>query len=523
MSQTSDPSENPVSRAPLRIFISALFLIIALSTFFRLPGVWWERGLGLTTPRGYTFHIDENTFLYQISDFRRHSPNGYVKGWGAHAFVLQKLQEKCSGASISPVTAFRLISLIYGIATIILTGLVGYWLFQDFQLGLWSAFFLAFSGLHSINSHFGTSDACAAFYVLLSCVLGIYYRRQRSEWIFTLLCVVVGAALAVKFQLSLLPLLALVCLLDERRWLRLFQATLFVAAGVQIWRIFNYSPWDFIAFLKHLKNDNISVPVLNTTVFDGFLFIPEALIVSLGFGGILFLVLGAAGSAPRIREYFRPGDWTRLADNPWLYFAIPAAVQFLLIAWMDFRGTRQLLPALPFLCLIAGHGAVRTLNWLGRPGSPWPPILVAASVIAYQLSCVRAIESSFTADPRFAASQWLSQNVKPAEKVTAYQEFSRILGGYELVKTPADYILTSSNEYGKYLGKKENEIYHFFGGPERLEFWNDLFNGRNKQYVLEKKFTRGESSLELSLANKMKWPGLSDFIPHDVVIFKKKT
>lgn len=506
-------------------FTLILMLIALAGGVLRLPGLSWEKGL-VVQQVGYTLHPDESTFVTQIQAFDEKSPTGkgYVKGWSTHGYVLSKLASRFLNVrDIQIHLLMRYLSLLYALLTIVLVGWAGRILWNDPKMGVWGAVFLAVSALHIVHSHFGVADSAATFYCLLAIVFAVLYAKKKSEWLFLLLSFVVGVAIAVKFQLSLLPLVFWVCWVDQKRWLRVAQSCLLVIAGFQIASFFNYTPWEMKDFYHMLVYKNIRISTLPSHSVDVVL-LWKLLIPALGFGAVVFMFLGAGHLVVRgfndgWRRFFR-----RCLESPWIWFLIPAVFQYAMFSYMDVKGARHILILVPAACLVAARGVVvleqrlqrtRTVSWL------FAPLMV--SVLVYQVVYVGNVETLFSRDPRFQASRWLSERVLPQETVTAYSTYTRVPGRYSIVDYPSDYVLAASPMYRHYPESTHPTIgYHWGGGKQQQVFWNQLFRGE-LDYVRERVFYLDRVPLELRLGRRIGIENnMGAFIADKVVIFRKK-
>ena len=507
---------------------AALSLIVLAALALRLPGIFWERGLPQAPP-GFTFHPDEPKFVKQIRFFDQKSPEGqgYVKGWATHGYLLRALLQRLFKTDeVNLILLLRSLSLLYGLLTIVLVAWIGQHLFRDPALGLWAAALLALSGLHVMQSHFGTADAVSAFYFTLSAALAARFERDRSEWVFAGFALAVGAALAIKFQLGLMPLAAWVCLRDERRWLRLLQAGLFIVAGFSIVSFFNYTPWELRDFYGMLRED-VRITERTGGLHLDLAFVPKSLVAGMGFGAAGLVLLGAwrlARQGISAITARRP----RWLGNPWTVWVIAGFSQYLLIANMDTRAPRQVLVLIPALCLVAAQGALRLCRARRGGVGSWAVGALLALLVAYQGWYASQVARLDGQDPRFAASQWLSTHIGPGERVTAYFRYSKVPGAYPLTEELADYILTTSTEYTRYLGRMDaSEVFHGNSDAARLRFWNQLFRGE-LGYEKVQEFTLPTPTPELWLASRQElpgigdWPGVGAFIPESVVIFKRR-
>jgi hypothetical protein len=515
-------SRRPDARTDTRrLFPAALLLIAVLGGALRIPGLFWERGLG-PAGKGHTFHVDEWTFVDEIRGFDRRSPTGkgYVRGWTAHGWVAEQIGYRfLKLRDIDVIPVLRWFSWGYGLLTVVLLGIVGAVLFGNRTLGLWAAFFLAASGLHVINSHFGTADSAATFYVLLAVLLAWLFDRTKSDWALLGLGLTVGAALAIKFQLSVLPLLAWVCLRDRQRALRLIQAGAALLAGFHLFSFFDYTIWEFRDFLRMAAN---SVVLVDEPRFEAFYPIRK-IIPGLGFGTAIVLAAGIAALAVRAGSAKAARHVRRWFESPWTLVLIPAAAQYWMVAEMDLRSARQVLVLLPAACLVAARGVVEIQRRRWRPAAGRLAAAGLALIAGYQLWSVWAIESRYRHDPRLAAAEWLAQSVQPDERVTAYLWYSRIPGPYPIVEEPAEYIVASSLEYERYLeADRPEHVFHDPDNRERWVFWRALFEGK-LDYERAAVFEAPRLPIEARMRSRAGFPrDLGTFVPQRVIIFKQR-
>ena len=82
------------------------------------------------------------------------------------------------------------------------------------------------------------------------------------------------------------------------------------------------------------------------------------------------------------------------------------------------------------------------------------------------------------------------------------------------------YFITCNLEFDRYFTSKDaDDIYHAYGGQDRLDFYLDLFAGR-LDYELILDLIREPGSLELGLAEKGILRHVAYFIPDRYRIFK---
>lgn len=83
------------------------------------------------------------------------------------------------------------------------------------------------------------------------------------------------------------------------------------------------------------------------------------------------------------------------------------------------------------------------------------------------------------------------------------------------------YFITCDLEYNRYFqGADADNIFHSYGGQERLDFYRDLFSDR-LDYKIVYDRVREPDSLELGLVNKGILRELGTFTPNRCLVFKR--
>jgi len=514
-------------------FYFCLVLILLLGGAIRLPGV--QSALDLLSPDdGYSLHTDEDTFISDAMRFHKHPHRGYVRGFAGHIYVVKVLAEKIFATTPDLALVSRLISLIYGILTLGLVALIVKIMTSSSVLSLLTTGFLSVAPLHIINSHFGTPDSAAIFYFYLAAFLAWYHVKYRSEPAFVLFAASVGIAMAIKLVISLLIPLALIVLFYQNKIQKVLLACLIIPGSFSLASLFNYTPWDFVAFLNYLQNDTIDIANGNSRL-QNILIYSHGAFSSLGLGTALFMLIGLVHIGIKTPTFLN--SWLRgssvsqlimrIIKHPITVFFSPFAIYLYLVTGIGYNAIRYLLPFIPLLCVAAAIGFRSMI--LNKRLSRTAIIASFVLVSTYQVYNAIATEMMFTNDIRYDAAKWLEENVSPQETVTAFMNSSRVGKKVAFIRTylrpkdhkPSDYIVTNHLEYARYFRSDDaSKVHHAYGGQERLDLFRRLFFGQ-ANYAIIKDFRTKQYSLELYLIDKDILRSLELFIPYRYVIFKK--
>ncbi|HSF17574.1 MAG TPA: glycosyltransferase family 39 protein [Vicinamibacteria bacterium] len=122
-------------------------------------------------------------------------------------------------AGFDPRLVGRLLSVVCGVGTVAVAGVMGTRLFSP-RAGLAAAAFLAVAYQHVRESHFATTDVPMVFLVTVSVAFAVEGRRSKRHLWIRLAAVSAGLAASTKYTgvLALLPLALVIATLDERSW-----------------------------------------------------------------------------------------------------------------------------------------------------------------------------------------------------------------------------------------------------------------------------------------------------------------
>jgi len=523
-----------LTRYSKQIFWILFALILLGGISLRHIGIHWG---DLKNPdHVITFHPDEPKFMLIAQEFLEddfdfkiaHSRAlDYVKGMGFKialgARVIHYFFDSFSVTNLYLIG--RYLSLFYGVLTLLVLYGIGNLIFRNRWKSLAAVFFLAFSSLHTENSHYATGDVASVFWIYLSVLVALSGFKRPHTWHVIVVSVCAGFAFATKFSfLPLVPLIALIC--RSRHPAK----EILIALGVTVFSFyllngFYYTFADFKVSLNMLFSDNLSVREYNkwlnplTYVFQVF--------TGMGLLSFLFLLIGFFAK-PRFLYYFNADE----KINWWLKSVIllPFLIYFFAICLLDTPFSRHLLPLFPLLCLIAAHGLGFVVEKLSQKERLKVVAGLCLILFAYQVSYNYSNQYYFNHDPRFKAKRWLRKHVPPEAAIGAsrYNHLpagKRILPNLQNHFSDADYLVLHEAYYYRYLRSELNpftkaknikQVYR--GSEQNFKNLTDLFEGK-LPFELVKSYRVKSYTPELMLHKKI----LGTF-PHflgDVLIYKR--
>jgi hypothetical protein len=382
----------------------------------RAPGVAW----GVNWPDGFTIHHpDEYTHVANadaiISPLTPGSGQPYPKAIAAYAAAPYLLWYAAQGSFGGPrvhipytVGAGRLVSLAFGVATILLVYLIGRDALRDERAGLLAAWLLAFGGLHVTQSHFFLADVPAVTWlVLTSWLLWMDLTRSPAgdhealRWA----AFAAGAAFAFKLLVFAWPALVYAVVVRGPRLVRAVHAAIFIAAGIAVSSLGFETPASFYL----AATTGVTVPF----EFDRAM---AALLYAIQLPSVLslpLLVLAAGGTVGLLARLFRAESSTR-RHAAMIFGSIPLiGIAFVLFTLDPFP--RHLIVLIPWAALAGGWCLSRAITWVEARGrSRW---LLLAPVFVWMLAFVVDGERFFIFEPRNDALRWLRAEVPPGTSV----------------------------------------------------------------------------------------------------------
>ncbi len=392
------------------ILILAGLVILGLAA--RLPGVYW----GSNFPGGWqSHHPDEFThwtntkLLLDPSTFGTWTPHPYPKGLAAMvavpALAVRKLDIKGGEWPYkrTVILAGRLVSVVFGAATIIVVVLITNLFFHDRRVGWAAGLIMALGGLHVTQSHFFVSDVAGLFWLLLGLYLLLRElgrdpgdRRDYLGWA----AFAMGVAFGMKLVVAGLPTLGLILLLRRPRVARMARSAVFFVAGVAIINFGAYSPHDLYVTLK----TGIGDPYVYNRLSGILLYFVELpSVVSLPV-----TILGLVGGLLLARRALARENRLRLP--PILLVAVlPLLVHGYFVAFKLDHFPRHLLTFIPWFAIAAGWSLMRLGDQLKKRGVH--PAFLMVPFFLYLAAFVFDGERVFIADPRNDAATWILNNV----------------------------------------------------------------------------------------------------------------
>ena len=501
-----------------------LTTILLLAILVRLPGVFW----GVQTcadSRFINYHPDEPHIVSMAGEFIRGVTNKdefYPKGFpfqiGLFSHLISPLAEVDEPAII---IVGRMLSLFYGVMTVLIIYLLSRELFANPGTAMMSALFLSLSGLHVTQSHFATVDAGNTFwfYTTAYCCL-LYYRRNKGMYF---LLAVISSACALAFKLSWFSVLpVLYVLIRLKKGVRHY--LLFISGIFLIFILANggrYTLDNFSLTVKNVLHDNISIIEKHNKYLNPFVYLFE-LIAGLGFPVFLLSIYGAGRFFKRgtdLKNFFK--------REPFALITAPMLLYFISISFLDIPFSRQILPVVPAVVLIAAYGFTEITEskpFLRRNITH----LLFFLILFYQLIYVGSSEYYFASDTREEAGVWIKNNIPASQEVTStpYVIIPYLKKEYKTVDTfESPYIILHEAYYYRFIRSCLNpfkeypewkEIYH--APYEHFLNIQRLFKG-DMHYQLVKKFEVKVVTPEMIFYKRF-WGTYPQFIG-DLLIYKK--
>ncbi|MFN8521712.1 MAG: phospholipid carrier-dependent glycosyltransferase [Chloroflexota bacterium] len=403
---------------------AALGGIVLLALVLRLWGLAWQLP--------FQFHPDEAHYTWKaMADmiggetldpryFRNPSLFTYFLygQYRALGFQPPKLDERAAvddGLFRPPSgVAFlgRLNSALLGALTVLLVGLVG-GAGLGWTAGLTSAAFLAVAFIHVRDSHYATNDVPAVFLLVGSVGAGLgALRAAPGRWLLAA-GALGGAATSTKYNAGLfvVPVGVVVLRLLWQHRSRELVGYAALAGVIAAAAFLAGTPFSIITPRKFLDDFRTQARFCGDPWEGQVGAAPITLYAaSLGEGlGLLVVALAIWGAVDLLRR----DRWVAV-----VLLAVPVAY----LGYMsrcELFFVRFALPAVPFLCLLAGRGVVCASRVLADrvPGSLTAVALCLFAVApsAYQVALHNSLVTR--EDTRVQAARWLSENVPTGAKV----------------------------------------------------------------------------------------------------------
>jgi hypothetical protein len=503
------------------LYYVALGLVLASAFGLRALGFLWQCDM-VDCNLQNSMHPDENSLLSAASRFFNvHHKYSYPPGFTAHIVVLQPL------LSLSPLLIARATSLGYGVATVLLVAVAVRKTGGSSKRALLAALVLALAPLHVVNSHFGTADAMAAFYFLLTALLAFRFAERPTMTRFVALVIAASAAVVTKFFISAWIPVIWAILAWPKRGMRLLVAPVLFMGTFTILSLGTYSYPQFQRFSRGLQNDNISIAAGNAP-FEQVLAYLHEVPTSLGLLSTLLASIGAGVLCANLR--------TLRSDEPWPSLSAARALSFLRNPWVLFFGTigahaaavslvrvhfsRHLIPLLPGLAMLAAVGAEWTFSKMHRR----LPTVALLGFMFFGVHSVLGWEQLFRSDLRKQADTWLNQHAGP-KSVSFSHGYAAVPGSklFTQAKDPGDiertrFFVMTDLDYFRYMGDPRKPIYH--SGSTGWAWLHRTLLSSTPRYPLAVEFRQPTRTLERWLIEKGFLKTIFPFSPEHYAIYK---
>jgi 4-amino-4-deoxy-L-arabinose transferase-like glycosyltransferase len=463
----------------------------------------WGARFGLPE---YFYHPDEHaivdraTAILRTGDYNPHwfnypSTYIYIQALSYIPYFLISAARGFGGTipSFTPYGFYfagRLMTVFIGALTVLLVYLLGKRMFGH-RTGLLSSLLLTFSLLHTVHSHYVTTDVPVAFFVTLSFLFCYSAMEKGRAKDYILAALFAGLATSTKYPafMVILPLLLLHLLtLRWGQWLSLGQR-LGVSAGAFMAGFLLGTPYAFLdlntflnslgAVLSHYGAAQPGFEGSDTSVWyvRQMLRSADGIVVTVGLVGIVW------GLFRHTRK-----------DILLLSFIVP---YYLLLSLWKVRFERHLVVILPFLVILAARFLVEGVSWLSKVVKPLAGSHLREVLEVLILACLAAVVLFMPAraiidfdaalaqkDHRTIAAEWVNANIPPGSRVVA-EAFSIPLDENrfqveQVVRVDSRDLEWYRQEGVEYVIVSDGHWRVLFRQPERyareIETYNDIVN-----------------------------------------------
>lgn len=362
----------------------------------------------------------------------------------------------------------RLLTVLFGVATVFLVYHIGWRLLGSKQVGLLASLMLAISPTHVSHSQLITPDAFLVFFILLSFLGSVGVLKEGRSRDYVLAGLGAGLAASTKYNGALI-LVSLIAAHSIRYGRCVFKrCSLYLGIGLSVAAFLLTTPFallDWEAFrtgvqfeLRHYATGHAGMEGNTLKWYISYLLTIE--------GPIAFLAI-----LESIRSFSaRSKNTLALSIFPITYFVF--------INRLVVRNDRTLLPLIPFLLLLAAQCAIEAFNrtryslFHTRFFRAAFTILISSLLIIVPL--YRTIQSNLrrcTVDSRETARVWIEDNLPPGAKIAveAYSPFVNpqrfvVLGTPKITDFPLTWYI---DEQFDYLVFAEGMFGRFYREPQR--------------------------------------------------------
>ena len=395
----------------------------------------------------------------------------------------------------------RSVSAVFGSLSIIVLFLIGSLLYSNIA-GLLAAAALTFSPLHVVCSRYVKEDACMIFFMLLTlyCILRCIYQKA-SPRLFLIAGFATGIATSIKYTGILSASFLVAPLLVWTVGKLAVKNTLF-ASLIQEVRQYEITRWSFSKHLSLIIGAAVCITVgflfiTPYSIFNSERFIKDFLFegrhMSGGHTGIISAVnyfwsyhlqmslFTAFGSILTLIALCCLGLFSFRGDSKALIPLLGFLLFYLPAEWVNAKpfpqAERYILPTIPFLALCLGGtfvwlGTLQQTRFVAFVRSAFTMLLIVGMTQIMRASLIQ--HSMMMHDTRTQAKQWVEATIPSGASIvtdwmfygpnldtTRYNirelktpdqvELLRAMSPQTLQETGADYFITSSFFYDRYL------------------------------------------------------------------------
>jgi len=325
-----------------------LLLIIILAIALRIPAIKWQ--YNLYGNESYEFHPDER---WQESNAKKillgeKEKQAYVVGYSIQISSLQYILDKLDIEANTRILG-RLISLFYGITTVLLVYVLAMELTHNNTTSLIAAFFMATSGLHVTQSHYATTDVSGVFWIYAVIYLSILYVRRKDIKYLQISSLCAGIALATKLSyIVAIPLLFALIKSDKR----IPNSLTVIFITLLSFTILNYGHTltDFGRTLGFFYEITNSIEEKNKLWNPIIYFL--SLFSAVGMPVMLLCIYG-------LIVYLKQRRLAVFKDDIFYIIGLPMTLYYTSISTLDSSAVRFTLPMAPTIAITGAYGFVR--------------------------------------------------------------------------------------------------------------------------------------------------------------------
>lgn len=415
----------------------------------------------------------------------------------------------------------RLLTVTFGVASVVLVFLIGDRLTNRPWIGLLAALLVAISSTNVRHSRWITPDMFATFFALFAVFASVLVLQQGKTRHYLLAGAGIGLAASSKYNVALVivSLLGAHFLRTGRSGLK--ERNLYLALGLAALAFLATTPFavlDSPTFFAYLLDDIRHYSTGHTGMEGGALrWYLENLWRTMGPLSLMAMLAMLYGVVTRSRELV-------------LLSAFPLAY-FLFIIRLEVRNDRTLLPLTPFLLLLAAAVLVLLIGRAAKLKSRrWTSVTILAlsSVLAIGLgvSAWRTVSHSAqlgTVNSRETARIWIEDNLPPGARIAveSYSPFvdpSRfaVEGVPEMIKHPPEWYVDQGFEY---LVFSQGMFARFYREPDKYADEVAAYEQFFETFELVRRFTDGGYEVRIYRIPQP-WPCLSPFPSNDSVVLR---